>query len=794
MASVAIKIGAVMPLLLLVSMNSPLKAQQSNAAPSPDHVVAQPATPSTNGGLLVQQDIDTKDVQTAGKQNGLSNFPAIVPKNRPVIGLALEGGGALGLAHIGVLQWLDEHHVPIDRIAGTSMGCLIGALASSGHSTAEMSKIASQDNFQAVFTLQAPYDELSFRRKEDRTQMSQAITVGLKHGVAFRNALLTDEGLNNFLLESFGPYLREDLSFDGLPTPLRCVATDLNTLKPVVFRGGSLPEAVRASISIPGVFAPLNYRGHFLADGAIMDNLPTDVVRKELSADVVIAVHLEGSAFQEGDVSSIVGVFSRAYAAGTAQTERSGMGAADHVIRVATQSFSTSDYAKSSELIAAGYKAAEENRAALEGYALSDADWALFQVARTKREFPAPGLLKALKIEGGTPVVQASVKHDLEPLQAQAISPPSLVANLKRVQSDGTYSAVFDTFDDTFDPARATQPSSLHSDNGVRVILHEDPTGPPYLLIGPSLAAMSGNVTQSTFDLRLVDQNFGGYGSELRTDVSVGYLTRFSTEYYRELTPSGVFLQPQLNLIRRPIYIWSNQKRTAEYFEQNAGGGLSFGQTLSPRLQVDAQWHADVTRWDIQTGQQTSQNLSGTAQTALLHIAYDGTQSGTVSPRGIRFEASSGALFHTPSSPLAPLLHVQLSRTTVWHEKNIFGIRASTDTYFRRSVADPFRFTLGGPLRLSASSIDEYRGTDNYLVGAGYLRRILPLPSGLGQGIYTSFAYEAGEIWTPQQSTVLRQDVLGAFVAVTPLGAISLGAAVGDAGRRKVFVTVGRTF
>jgi hypothetical protein len=142
MASVAIKIGAVMPLLLLVSMNSPLKAQQSNAAPSPDHVVAQPATPSTNGGLLVQQDIDTKDVQTAGKQDGLSNFPAIVPKNRPVIGLALEGGGALGLAHIGVLQWLDEHHVPIDRIAGTSMGCLIGALASSGHSTAEPGQLS----------------------------------------------------------------------------------------------------------------------------------------------------------------------------------------------------------------------------------------------------------------------------------------------------------------------------------------------------------------------------------------------------------------------------------------------------------------------------------------------------------------------------------------------------------------------------------------------------------------------------------------------------------------------------
>jgi NTE family protein len=780
-------------LLLLFLLTNPLsQAQQSGANPVVlNHSGVQPAAGSPGQKVPAMPDINTNDVETEGDQDASSVFPAVVPAGRPVIGLALEGGGALGLAHIGVLAWLDQHRVPIDRIAGTSMGCLIASLQASGHSPSQMSSIAAGSNFQSVFALQSAYDDLSFRRKQDRTQMSQAITVGLKHGdVGFRNALLTDEGLNNFLLDSLSSYMREGLSFNNLPTPLRCVATDLNNLKPVIFRGGPLPKAVRASISIPGVFEPLPYRGHFLVDGAIMDNLPSDVARNQLQADIVIAVHLEDAAFEQSDVSSIVSVFSRAYAAGTAQTEQRGMKGADQIIRVATGAFTTSDYSKSKELIAAGYQAAERNRASLEKYALSPSDWASFETARRERALPAPGLLKAVKVDGGSKPAQIAVRSDLQSLQNHTISASSLAASLKRVQSDGTYGAVFDTFD----PSQANQTGDRRTDTGARVSLFADQKGPPYLLFGPTLVAMNANVTQTTIDLRLVDQNFGGYGSELRTDVRAGYLTSLSTEYYRRLLPNGLFLQPKLNVIRRPVYIWNDQKRSAEYFDQNAGGGLSFGRTVSPRLQIDAQWRAEVIRWSLQTGQEASPNLAGTAQTALIHVAYDGSQSGTLSPRGLRLDASSGALFHSPGSPLAPVLHFQLRRSNVWRQKNIFAIRASTDTYFRRNVADPLRFTLGGPLRLSASSIDEYRGTDNYLGGAGYLRQILPLPSGIGQGIYASLGYEAGEVWSPQLPAFLRQDVLGALVAVTPLGAISLGASVGDAGRRKVFVTVGRSF
>jgi predicted acylesterase/phospholipase RssA len=117
-----------------------------------------------------------------------SALPPVVPTGRPAVGLALEGGGALGLAHIGVLAWLEEHHIPIDRLSGTSMGALVAGLYASGRTPADMRAIAVSDAFLSVFTLQTPYADMNFRRRQDRREMSQAITLGLNHGIQARNA------------------------------------------------------------------------------------------------------------------------------------------------------------------------------------------------------------------------------------------------------------------------------------------------------------------------------------------------------------------------------------------------------------------------------------------------------------------------------------------------------------------------------------------------------------------------------------------------------------------------------
>jgi len=728
--------------------------------------------------------LSTAAAQEIASGPASSALPSVQPPGRAAVGVALEGGGALGLAHIGVLQWLEEHHVPVDRISGTSMGSLVGALYASGSTPAQMRTLASSDAFRGVFTMQTPYADSSFRRRQDKRELPQALSVGLKHGPEVRNALLADRGVNEFLTTNLASYNSQELNYDRLPIPFRCVATDLNTLAPVTFASGPLPQAVRASISIPGVFPPVqNRQGHYLVDGGILDNLPTDVLKRDLRADAIIAIRLEDAPLSSIDTSSIVGVLDRAFSAGIVRNVEQSEQLADVVVKVPVGSFSAADYAKAPQLIDAGYKAAAQSSAALLRYALDDEGWKAYLAARESRLRPPPGVLRQLRVEGGEPGAVREVRADIKPIQGQPIAPATTLNALKGIQSNGGIAATWETF----------SPTPEADDAGLLVRLSSDRTGPPYLLISPAFAASTSNVSRGELTLRLVDQNFGGFGSEFRGNAAIGYMTTLSAEYYRLLTPGGYFIEPHASLLRAPVYIWANQKRVAERFQQNLDAGVEAGRTFSNQLQVSAEWSAEDTRWSLTSGTGGGPYLSGTAQTGLLHIKIDRASTGVVSPDGFRLSASAGALYHAVSSDNAPLVNLSFSATRSWRG-NIFGLGGDVNSYLRANVAQPFRFTIGGPMRLSSASIDEYRGTDTYLATTGYLHRIAALPTGLGQGLYAILAYEGGEVWSPETRAILRQDGVTGLVASTPLGLITFGVSVGDAGHRKVFFTVGRWF
>lgn len=708
------------------------------------------------------------------------------PPPRPVIGIALEGGGALGIAHIGVLQWMEEHHVPIDRLSGTSMGALIGGLYASGHSPESMRKLALSDDISTVFTLQTPYTSISFRRRQDRRDLPSITTIGLKNHGGLRNALLTDGGLNQLLNREFFNDNSSSLDFDTLPIPFRCVATDLTTLDTVILRSGPLPQAVRASVSIPGVFPPVRTaNGHFLADGGILDNLPTGILRTELHADVVIAVHLETGKMTATDIGSIFNVLNRAFSAGVALNENQSKKLADLVLSVPLGRYDTTSYDKAADLIKAGYDTAEANRDTLLRYALPDADWQAYLSAREERLHPAPGILRAVQVKGGSPAAQAEVQHDLHSSLNKPLTPEMLREDLGRVQADGEYSANYETFQ---------PPANAPGGSGVLVHLRPEPGGPPFLIIGMELAASTSNVTRGLLNLQLVHQGLGGFGSELRTTARLGYLTDVSAEYYRLLTASGFFIEPQVRVLRQPVYIWANQKRIAERFQQNLETSLSVGRTLGNTTQLSAEWKASHTRWGLRTGSDGLPYFSGTAQTGVLRLTMDNAASDTISPNGTNLSLALGALYHAGESDNAPLLRANYAHMRTVGSRDLLGISANINSYLRARVADPYRFTLGGPMRLSASSFDEYRGTDTVLMRTGTLHRFASMPTGLGQGLYAILAYEAGGIWSPDRKAVIRQDGTLGLVAATPVGAITFGVSVGDAGHRKVFFTIGRWF
>jgi NTE family protein len=562
-----------------------------------------------------------------------------------------------------------------------------------------------------------------------------------------------------------------------------------------------LPQAVRASISIPGVFPPVQDRnGHYLVDGGILDNLPTDVLKRDLHADVILAIRLEDAPLANADTLSIVGVLDRAFDAGIQRNAAQAARLADVVITVPLGNFSATDYTRAAQLIDAGYKAAEQNRATLVHYALDDNGWKLYLAARESRRRPSPGLLRQLHVEGPEPGSEPGavreVLADMKPLEGQPITPAATIDALKHIQSNGEISATWETFAPL--PTRpvpgSPTPDTPVPDTGILVHLSNDRTGPPYLLISPEFASSTSNISRAELTLRLVDQNLGGFGSELRANARVGYMTELSAEYYRLLTPDGYFLEPRIGLLRAPVYIWANQKRVAERFQQNLDAGIEAGRTFSNQLQISADWRAENTRWGLTTGSGGGPYLNGTAQTGLLHINVDRTTAGVFSPNGYRMAVSTGAFYHAVGSSNAPLVKLSFSATRSWKDANIFGFNGEVNSYLRANVAQPYRFTLGGPMRLSASSFDEFRGTDTYLARAGYMHRIAALPTGLGQGLYGVFSYEAGEVWSPESAAILRQDGLLGVVANTPIGLFTVGASVGDAGHRKVFVTLGRWF
>jgi NTE family protein len=318
--------------------------------------------------------------------------------------------------------------------------------------------------------------------------------------------------------------------------------------------------------------------------------------------------------------------------------------------------------------------------------------------------------------------------------------------------------------------------------------------GPPFLLVGADITAVTDNVTRGTLDLRLINNDLGGYRSELRSDLRIGFLTQASTEYYRLLRPNGLFVQPHAGLLRQPVYIFQNQQRIAERLQQNAGGGLDFGRTYHSRSQLAAEWRYDVVRWHTQSGDDFRPDLSGSVQTGVLHYTYNSLNAGQLSTRGVLLDVSGGALYHSVASQNAPIAQFDALYSRDFFDKNIVGLAVSGNTYFRRNVADPLRFTLGGPQRLAASSVDEYRGTDDMLARAAYYRRIASLPTQLGDGLYITTAYEGGEVWSPERRAFLRQDGVLGVLGTTPLGSITLGGSIGDAGRRKFFFTFGRLF
>ncbi len=267
-------------------------------------------------------------------------------------------------------------------------------------------------------------------------------------------------------------------------------------------------------------------------------------------------------------------------------------------------------------------------------------------------------------------------------------------------------------------------------------------------------------------------------------------------EYFHLFTSKGYFVAPRANLTREPFYIYASNsdKRLSERQSQFVGVGADVGWTNTRTQELRLGWAFDNVQWHTTTGFDNLPDYADNSQTVRVLYRFDAEDRALVPRYGIRVASSFGYLYGMQRSQSAPQFYTQLEGAHTLNRKNVLLGKAEGATMFNRDVAAPLRYTLGGPLRLSATAIDQLRGTDYWLVMPGYLRQVFALKPPLGQNIYVGGAVEAGQMRSPDGPTITREDVYFGIVAETPLGVITFAPAFGSNGERKFNFSIGRFF
>lgn len=702
--------------------------------------------------------------------------------SRPRIGVALEGGGALGFAHIGVLRWFEEHHIPIDYIAGTSMGGLVAGLYATGKTPQQMEDFVREQDWEEIIGGQTPYEDLSYRRKEDLRAFQNSIALGLKHGLSLPPGLNTGHQVSMLIDRETLPYSDLD-SFDNLPIPFRCVATDLVSAKEEVFSQGSLQTALRATMSIPGVFSPVRDGEKVYVDGGLLGNLPTDVVRK-MGADIVIAVHLEVAPADPKQIQSLFSVLGRSIDVVIRDNEIRGMAGADLIVNVNLRAYTSLEYDKAETIIGIGGQAAESKERVLAPYSMDETSWQQYLQARKARERHAVPVPQFVKVEGTNLQAARHLEGFLQPLAGKPIDDARVNKLLTRLTGIGKY--------DSADYGLANRDGQ----DGLIVTVHEKNYAPPILQVGFAVDGSENDNVTFTLLTRLTFIDVAGYRSEWRTDVLLGNMYGVASELYRPFTATGKwFLAPHGDATNTAFNIFHKSDPQATYRLYRADIGADVGYGFSRFTEVRAGYEVGYLDARLRLGTAEFSSVAGRVGDTKLHFLTAHKDDPIAPRRGYSFETTFRWFDTNPGATGAfPLLQAQLMYfRPITRPASIFLQSEGGTTFSSTHVGVP-QFFLGGPSRLSAYGTNELFGNQYYYFRAGYLHDLLTLPPFVGKKVYAIGSYEFGKMYGVPTASKFPNDVAAGILAETAFGPLLIGASVGDTGHRKWFFALGHVF
>ena len=693
---------------------------------------------------------------------------------RPRVGLALSGGGALGIAHVGVLKYFEERHIPVDAIAGTSMGGLVAGFYATGMNAEQLHRITRSVSWEDMLRTTAKYDDLPIAEKQDWIRSDSDTTLRFKHNLSLPVGLNPGQPLA-LLLSRYTAAYTDLRSFDDLPIPFRCVATDLTSAEGFTLDSGSLPLAMRATMAIPGFFTPVKWGDRILVDGGAVDNIPVDVLRT-MKPDVVVAVSLEIAPASPKTLNSLSSVLRQVVNVVVIQNERRSLKQADLVISVPLQKYVNTDYEHADKIERIGYEAAKSMAAELRPYELSDAEWQEYLKQRNERVRTAPAQGKIVAVHSQQPGIEAAAQHELK----RKLPGVTDIGHLEDTLTGIT--------------AAASLPSAYYGwqkppdEEGFRVILEERPTGGE-VLVRPSLAfqASGDEPTRAALRISTVTTPKNAYKSRLLAEGSIGYDPGIRAEYYHPIDGLQYFIAPGA-LIQR-THVDSYDGPHVNQFIRDRFAGTLYGGVGTWRF---AQWRIGLTAGYDRVSQPVLQNGINSQSTGFANpettLLIDTQDAGILPTRGTRFSGTLGYSVREHSYPYFD-----------GHFSHFISIRKGTGVFFLGRGATSFghslgyydQFTAGGMADLTAFRLQEFHANTLATAGGGAYWGIPKLKIAGWKPLFASW-YEVGRFdqgsagWSTHQSASL-----GVFGS-TPLGPAGLALSANEDGKLRVRLLFGR--
>lgn len=707
--------------------------------------------------------------------------PTTATPHRPRIALALSGGGARGLAHIGVLQWMEENHVPVDAIAGTSMGGIVGALYATGRSPAEIRQFALSINWDEAMAGEPEYRELSFRRKEDRRTDQISASLGLKNGFSGPIGLSSGQAVG-LLLDRIAFNYSTVASFDELPVPFRCVATDMLTGDAVVLKDGSLAQALRATMAIPGIFTPVDLNGRVLADGGMVDNIPTDVAR-QMNADIVVAVNIVTPLVGRKELETLGGFLTQAISVMTLGNDSRALALANIKIAPALGKFSILDFQSAEEIIRLGYEGAASNAAALRAYALSDTEWHQYLALREVRKRPPQLSAQALQVTGVDQAEEAHLRRRLRKITDRPLDLDQLDTRLTRITGEGQFDSLgYEGFVQNGVPA-------------LRVVAHEKTYGPPFVDLTVNVNGSGVGAFNFSAGARVTFMDVRHRGGEWRNDLLLGSSNLAATEYYQPLAMTRFFVAPYAFASKTARNAFSGLTRIAVFGDARAGGGLDLGYSVNRLSEIRFGYEIFSGKLAPLIGDAGLPTVSGSTGLFRLRYVWDNQDSPTVPSRGIAVITNLSRVLQSPGLAHAiDQFEIRSSSFIPTGPKTSLFLAASGGTTFN-GVAGPFQiFGLGGPFRLGAYQPEEFIGNHYAYASLGFRREFLRLPQLVGKKVYWGGWYESGTAFDDPGPVVVRGSFNAGVIAETIVGPIALAGSASPTGQTRINFSIGRLF